>query len=175
MHSTLRLVIVGLLGASFAAVAAAQEPAEQAQPPASDPFENFLGQHDADGDGKVSLAEVVAPQEARFKETDTNADGFVSVEEVRQSFAARVPPEAQQKLKERGLPDLSEAVIKELDKNGDGKADLDEFKQPTVEGFKHMDGDGDGFATSDEVEAFFGAMRERLRQMRQQGDQQPAQ
>lgn len=175
MHSTLRLVIVGLLGVSFVAVAAAQEPTEQVQPPAGSPFENFLGQHDTDGDGKVSLAEVVAPQEVRFKETDTNADGFVSLEEIQQSFAARVPPEAQQKLKERGLPDLSEAVIQELDKNGDGKADLGEFKQPTEEGFKHMDADGDGFATSDEIEAFFGAMRERLRQMRQQGDQQPAQ
>ena len=67
------------------------------------------------------------------------------------------------------------AIIKELDKNADGKADLAEFKQPTVEGFKHMDADGDGFATSDEVEAFFGEMRERLRQMQQKGEQQPAQ
>jgi Ca2+-binding EF-hand superfamily protein len=175
MHSTLRLVLVGLLGASFAAVAVAQEPTEQGQPPTANPFENFLGQHDTDGDGKVSLAEVVAPQEERFKETDTNADGFVSLEEIRQSFSARVPPEAQQKLKERGLPDPSEAIIQELDKNGDGKADLGEFKQPTVEGFKHMDADGDGFATSDEVEAFFNEMRERLRQMRQKGEKQPAQ
>lgn len=175
MQSTLRLVIVGLLGASFAAVAVAQESSGQGQPPTANPFDSFLAQHDTDGDGKVSLAEVVAPQEKRFKETDTNADGFVSMEEIRQSFSARVPPEVQQKLKERGLPDPSEAIIKELDKSGDGKADLGEFQQPTVTGFKRMDADGDGFATSGEVEAFYGEMREQVRQMRQQGEQQPAQ
>lgn len=168
MHRALPLAIAALLAPVAVAMPADQPPQEQVQQPDGSPAELFIKQHDTDGDGKVSAAEAVSPKAGGFKETDTDGDGYISVEELRVSFESRVPPEAQKKLKEQGLPDPAEAILKKLDKNGDGKVDEDEFKQPTVEAFERMDTNSDGFVALDELEAFFGQMRERILQMQEQ-------
>lgn len=170
---SLALAFAALLGAAIVSSAAAQAPEGQAQPPHGNPAETFIKQHDTDGDGKASQAEVVAPPGARFKEMDTNGDGFVSADEFRQAFEAQVPPEARQKMKERGLPDPGEGFLKEMDRNGDGKVDLAESQQPTLEGFKQMDADGDGFATLEEADAFFRKMWEEMRRMHEQQQGKP--
>jgi EF-hand domain pair/EF hand len=167
------LALAALLGAAIVSSAAAQAPEGQEQQPTTNPAEAFIKQHDTDGDGKVSQAEAVAPQAVRFKELDTNGDGFITADEFRQAFEAQVPLEARQKLKERGMADPGEGFLKELDKNGDGKVDLAESQRPTVEGFKRMDADGDGFATLEEADAFFRKMWEEMRRIHEQRQGQP--
>jgi hypothetical protein len=175
MQRTLPLALAALLGAALAAPASAQAPQEpgpgQAQAPITKAAETFMKQLDTDTDGKVSQAEAVAPQGARFKTIDANGDGFATADELHQSFMARIPPNSLQKLKERGLGDPGESLLRELDKSGDGKVDLGESQQPTVEGFKRMDGDGDGFATPAEADAFFRKVREQVHTMQQQQQQ----
>ena len=167
----LSLALAALFGAALVSPAAAEPPG--GQPPPPNPAEAFIQQHDTDGDGKVSQAEALAPQEARFKEMDANGDGFVTADEVRQSFEAQVPAEVRQKMKEQGMPDPGEAFVKELDKDGDGRVDLAEALQPSVEGFKQMDANGDGLATRDEVDAFFRKMWEEAARMHQPQRGQP--
>lgn len=169
--SALSLALAALLGGAIVSAEAAQPPAEQAA--SVNPAESFIQQHDTDGDGKVSQAEALAPQEARFKQLDADGDGFITSDEFSKAFAAEVPAEVRQKMKERGMPDPGETFIKELDKNGDGKVARAEAMQPSVEGFKQMDTGGDGFATRDEIDAFFRKLWEQARQMQQQG-QPPA-
>lgn len=169
--SAISLALAALLGGAIVSAAAAQPAAEQAAP--VNPAESFIQQHDTDGDGKVSQAEALAPQEARFKELDADGDGLITADEFRKAFEAQVPAEVRQSMKERGMPDPGETFIKELDKDGDGKVSLTEALQPSVEGFKLMDADGDGFAARDEVEAFFRKMWEQASQMHQKQQGQP--
>lgn len=175
MQRALSLALATLFGTTFTATALAQAPQGTGQPPAINPAEAFIKSHDADGDGKVSQAEALAPQEARFKETDTDGDGFITADEFRQRFMARVPPQAQEQLKQRNIGDPGESFVKELDKNGDGKVDLGESQQPAIGGFKQMDANGDGLASLDEADAFFRQMWEQARQQYQQQGQPPAQ
>jgi hypothetical protein len=167
----LSLALATLLGAALVSAAAAQPP--EGQPSPVNPAEAFIQQHDTDGDGKVSQAEALAPQEARFKELDTDGDGFITADEFRRAFEAEVPPEVREKMNERGMPDPGETFIKELDKSGDGKVDQAEALQPSVEGFGQVDADGDGFATRDEIDAFFRKMREEASRLHQQKQGQP--
>jgi Ca2+-binding EF-hand superfamily protein len=162
------LALAALFVAAAVSTAAAQVSEGQAVQPPPEMAAAFIKEHDTDGDGKVSQAEALAPHEARFKELDANGDGFVTVEEFRQSFEAQVPLEARQRMKERGLGDPGESFIKELDKNGDGKVDLSEALVSSVEGFKRMDADGDGFATRAEVDAFLSKMWEAMSRMHRQ-------
>lgn len=172
-EKALSLALAVLLGAPVVAAVAAQAPAGEAQQPPINPAEAFIKQHDTDGDGKVSQAEAVAPSSAQFKELDADADGFITAAEFRKAFEARVPPEARQKMKERGMSDPGEGFLKELDQSGDGKVDLAESQRDTVEGFKRMDTDGDGFATPEEADAFFRKMWEEIRRMHEQQPGQP--
>jgi Ca2+-binding EF-hand superfamily protein len=167
-EQALSVALAALLGTAVVSAAAAEAPEGEATQPPPEMAEAFIKQHDTDGDGRVSQAEALAPHEARFKELDADGDGFVSVDEFRTSFEAQVPAESRQKMKERGLPDPGESFVKELDTNGDGKVALSEALQPTVEGFKRMDADGDGFATQPEVDAFLRKMWEGMSRMHPQ-------
>lgn len=162
----LTFTLAAMLAATAVSAAAAPAPEKgQGQQPPPNMAEAFIKQQDTDGDGKVSQAEALGPQEARFRELDADRDGSVTAEEFRASFEAQVPPETRQRMKERGLGEPSETFLKELDKNGNGKVDLSEAVQPSVEGFKRMDTDGDGFATQDEADAFLHRMREEMSRM----------
>lgn len=166
----LSIALVAVLGAAIVSAAAVQAQEEPALQPPPGMAEGFIKQHDTDGDGRISQAEALAPEEARFKDLDADSDGFVTADEFRQSFEARVPAEVREQMQARGLGDPSEGFIKELDKNGDGKVELAEAVQPGVEGFKRMDTDGDGFATQPEAEAFFREMWEAMSRMHQQAE-----
>lgn len=170
---SLTLSVATLLGAAVVCGAAAQATEGQGAQLQSDPAAAFIKQLDTDGDGRVSQAEAVAPAGARFKEMDVNGDGFVTADEFRRAFEAQVPPEARQKMTERGMGDPGEGFVKELDQNGDGQVDLAESQQPTLEGFKRMDADGDGFATREEADVFFRKMWEEMRRMHEQRHGQP--
>ena len=74
-------------------------------------FLNMLASKLKDGDQKEELLEA-------FKVFDTNNDGFISPEELRHVMA---------NLGENLKDDEIDEMIKEADKNGDGKVDYDEF------------------------------------------------
>jgi Ca2+-binding EF-hand superfamily protein len=50
-----------------------------------------------------------------------------------------------------------QAALKAADKNGDGKLSRDEFPQPAI--FKDIDKDNDGFATREEIQAYYSGRR----------------
>ena len=56
-----------------------------------------------------------------------------------------------------GAGNRMQAALKTADKNGDGKLSRDEFPQPAI--FKEIDKDNDGFATREEIQAYYAARR----------------
>ncbi len=132
----------------------------------------FMEQLDADNSGTITLEEALAPQQEQFQQTDADGDGFITPEEASAAFAAQVPAEMMEAMKERGMPDPGETFVQNLDKDGDGKVSLEEFLQPTKESFAAMDTNEDGIADMDEATAYFEGMRakmeERMQQMQQQ-------
>ncbi|MEA3641404.1 MAG: EF-hand domain-containing protein [Lamprobacter sp.] len=172
MQRVASILVIAIAGTFITSLSIAQD--EAAAP--TTPAEAFIQQLDTDGDGKVSLDEALAPQKPRFTETDGDGDGFISKEEASTAFNNQVPAEMLEAMKERGMPDPGETFVKNLDKDGDGKVSPAEFEQPTVDSFKRMDADSDGFATKDEAMAFFEEMQrqmqEQMQQMQQQQEQQ---
>lgn len=176
MQRTTSIAIAALFALTAVPAAFAQDAQPSPSEGGGDPAEAFITQLDTDGDGKVSQAEALAPQAPRFKENDTDGDGVITAAEASESFKAQVPPEMLEAMKERGMPDPGETFVKNLDKNGNGSVDQEEFQQPTVDAFQRMDADGDGFATKEEASAYFAEMKEQMQeQMRRMQEQQQQQ
>lgn len=109
-----------------------------------DLFKHF----DTDGDGKVALADLPVPFQARFKDADTNGDGVLTRDEV---DAARSAHRAKMEA--------------ELDTNGDGVVSAEEKKAGRAKfeemWTKRMDTNRDGVVSADERKA----AREKFREM----------
>jgi len=105
---------------------------------------------DANADGFVTLEEMKAAQAARFAENDTDGDGFLNMEEL---------TEARGKMKKtangEGLSDRQKArMMRALDENGDGKVALSEMPTERMEKmFAKLDADSDGKVSKEELEA----------------------
>jgi Ca2+-binding EF-hand superfamily protein len=100
---------------------------------------------DADGDGKVTQAEMDAYKAAKFAEIDTDGSGTVSAAE----FAAQHEAASD----ERKAKFIA-TMIERMDADGDGELSADEMsgakrKSP----FERMDTDGDGTLSEDEMNA----------------------
>ena len=112
---------------------------------------------DADGDGKVTQAELEAFRASRFAEIDTNGDGSVSREEFLAQAAARSEARAGR-------------MFERLDADGDGALSRDAIEAGRGRGpdparmISRLDTDGDGALSEDEFEA----ARERLAERRQE-------
>jgi len=176
MQRVIPLAAVALCSAFALSVALAEsEGAQSAEQPAS-PADAFMKQLDTNGDGKVTLDEAKTPQASQFKENDKNGDGVITADEASEAFKARVPEEMLKAMQDRGMPDPGETFVKNLDKNGDGKVDQQEFEGPTAESFARMDKNGDGSASKDEAAAYFEDMKaqleERMKQMQEQQKQE---
>ena len=63
----------------------------------------FLQHADQDRDGKVSEAEFLKPSQEQFKRMDTNGDGYLTPDEIRQ-FDARMRQRMQQMRQQRRQP-----------------------------------------------------------------------
>jgi Ca2+-binding EF-hand superfamily protein len=92
-----------------------------------------LAEWDADGSGDISAEEFPGPLD-HFDRMDSDGDGFLSIEELRAGMPG--PP--------RGAGFAGD------DADLDGMVSLDEFSG-TEEWFDHLDADGDGYLTRDEV------------------------
>jgi hypothetical protein len=106
---------------------------------------------DTNGDGKVSRDEAAAlhdkAQGEWFARTDTDKDGFLTQEEIRQARASRHYSRGD--MKER-----MDQRFKEADANGDGQISLDEAqaKMPKLaERFTTLDADKNGLLSRDEL------------------------
>jgi Ca2+-binding EF-hand superfamily protein len=164
-------VVVALCSSVFMPLALAQEAAAPAPDQPGKPSDAFIQQLVGDGDGKVSLEEALAPQKEQFAEIDKDGSGDVTAEEVNEAFKSQVPQEMLDEMAKRGMADPGEGFVQNLDKNADGKVDPTEFEQPTVDSFKRLDADGDGFATAAEAEAYFEELKQRMQEKMEQMQQ----
>lgn len=155
-------LFAALVGLGFGQAALAQDAG-----PNSTPSQAFMMELDADGDGRVTLMEARVPQVQEFEQMDQNGDGMISPEEAGAAFAAQVPPEMLEALKERGMIDPGANFVQNLDENGDGMISADEFGRPTESSFAAMDADGDGAATAEEAAAYFAQLRARMQEQMQ--------
>ncbi|MEQ9330428.1 EF-hand domain-containing protein [Thalassobaculum sp.] len=93
---------------------------------------------DADGDGKLTAAEMQAAHKARFAKADVNGDGKLSVDELDEARKA-----------ER-MERLNRMVVW-LDADGDGMLSVDEFDPRRGHMLSRMDRDGDGALSQEEM------------------------
>jgi hypothetical protein len=122
------------------------------EPPTSDSPRGLM-KADTNGDGKVSQEEAAAlhdkAQGQWFARMDTDKDGFLSQEEIRQARASR----------QHGRGDMKERMdqrFKEADANSDGQISLDEAqaKMPRLaERFNALDADKNGLLSRDEIKS----------------------
>jgi Ca2+-binding EF-hand superfamily protein len=134
--------------------------------------DQFIKDHDANKDGKLSKEELPQQMQAGFSDIDSNKDGFVTPDELRQhadGLAHRRPdvvevlywvidvPE-QHALSAQEVQSAYDALRK-IDKNNDGKISEQELQQCRAERMKEradhiftmMDRNKDGKISKDEV------------------------
>lgn len=110
-------------------------------------IEMFFATFDADADGTVTEAEIEAGALARFVEADTNGDGVLSVEELVAAAEARRLEEQRRKVEgmvER-LDANGDGVL--------SQEEMDEGRQASrmERMFERLDADGDGAITREEM------------------------
>ena len=93
---------------------------------------------DADGDGRISVAESEAFRASRFERLDANADGSVTMEEIRDG-------------RERKRTERTEKRFGKLDANGNGTVEKSEYDAMADQRFDRMDSNNDGVLTLDEI------------------------
>jgi hypothetical protein len=111
---------------------------------------------DKDGDGRISRAEATSTGAERsgkwFDRLDTNKDGYVTQEEMKQARETR-----HSQMREKG-----EEHFKSVDANSDGQLSLDEVqaKSPRLaERFSALDTDKNGLLSKEELRNGRGAQR----------------
>lgn len=113
---------------------------------------------DTDGDGQITMTELMAQKEADFAKVDTNSDGGLSAEEL---IAAQQLRRAQQ-------------MIAMMDENDDGLIQIEEMVGPKGQNdttmFERLDKDGDGAISEEEFEALADQMRRGDRRDDRRGD-----
>jgi hypothetical protein len=147
------------------------DPAEQAQ--------RRIREQDKDGDGRVSLEEADGRLRDRFRDIDTNGDGYIDATEYAGYYAARSGggpggwgqggwgPNGQferQKVEEERpvamrygkLPGGLPGWYDEFDTDKDGQVSLYEWRlgRKTISDFNTIDLNGDGLITADEYLRF---------------------
>lgn len=112
--------------------------------------ERFFSTLDANDDGKLQRDELPEALAAHADRLDTDKDGAISVDELKQAKPDREAMRA--KLQDR---------LKRIDTNGDGLVQVDEAPEPLRAHFETLDANGDGALSPEEMKQF------RPRRMRQ--------
>lgn len=102
----------------------------------------IFSQLDADQDGQVTRAEMMAAAQARFAKQDSDGDGALSQNEMKAAAEGRAGKKAEK---------WFEKMLKCADADGDGKLSFAELSQKRGDRhFARMDGNGDGAISRDE-------------------------
>ncbi|TGD42060.1 calcium-binding protein [Pseudotabrizicola sediminis] len=109
---------------------------------------------DADGDGKVTQAEIDAFRAAQTAAIDTDGDGLLSAEEIAAMHIRAATKRAN---------DRAARMIERLDTDGDGKLSAAEMMARPMPArmFERLDADNDGAITEAEIAATKERMGER--------------
>lgn len=108
----------------------------------------MLKELDADKDGTITRAEIDAHESKVFTDADTNADGFVSGEEM---MAYREAKREEMRLKR--MAERQKKMIAELDTNKDGLVSREEFMARPNPMFDRIDTNQDGRVDETEMQA----------------------
>lgn len=117
---------------------------------------------DTDGNGELTLEEMLAHREARFAEADTDGDGNLSRDELIAAAMGRVE-------------DSIDRRMERFDDNEDGMLSANEMDDMRPRGpgperlFSRMDEDGDGVVSAEEFETAAANMMQRRGGMGGQG------
>ncbi|MGB5037294.1 MAG: EF-hand domain-containing protein, partial [Blastocatellia bacterium] len=110
-----------------------------------------LVRFDKDQDGKLSKEEAPDRLKENFDRVDTNKDGSIDADELRQAFMALARGAGPAG---RMTPQIFERMFQERDKNKDGKLTKDEMPEERQEFFARLlgrfDDDGDGALTKEQ-------------------------
>jgi Ca2+-binding EF-hand superfamily protein len=123
-----------------------------AQAMAQSNSDRLFSQMDTDKDGKISAAEHAAAAKARFEKMDKSKSGKIVIAD---EFKQPNKPSRGQATAEA---DIAVAMLKAMDKNGDGIITAEEHAKAAEERFEKMDTNKDGFLTKEEWTAGRAAM-----------------
>jgi Ca2+-binding EF-hand superfamily protein len=101
-----------------------------------------LERADTNGDGSISKPEFRAHRQAQFDRIDRNGDGFMADGDIPKRLKNRMPD---------GLS--TDQMIKQFDKDGDGKVSETEFVDGPALIFDRVDANADGMVAKAEMEA----------------------
>ena len=102
---------------------------------------------DANGDGKITLAEMQAGRVDRMMKMDADHDGKVSEAE----FAAGMKARMAERGGDAGSGPDPGAMFQRTDLDGDGFITKAEVEQATAKRFARMDADNKGYVTPDQM------------------------
>jgi hypothetical protein len=119
------------------------------------PRSTLLAALDADGDGKLSAAEIAGAAEA-LKKLDKDGDGQLSPEELGEAPKPAPAPPADTPRGQGGR-----GMVDRFDTNGDGKLTREEFPERMRPQFERMDTNDDGVIDAEEMRAMASRRRRR--------------
>ncbi len=101
---------------------------------------------DANSDGQITVEEVAQYRSEQFALRDTNADGYLTPDELTASIVKRAKKTAAKRVKR---------LLKKRDSDGDGRISLAELpgEKGSQKLFARFDTNGDGVISTDELRA----------------------
>lgn len=137
--------------------------------PGGDRMKKMFEELDADKNGVVTHAEVMAKSQLKFNEFDKNGDGFLELAElpevmpVPDRMKKRMEKRAkklQERVERKGIEDIQEVAVAPTrlkfvarhDRDGDERVSVEEFSVRAIKMFKRGDINGDGTLTMAEAE-----------------------
>ncbi len=175
MKPIFKKTMMAALAASVALGAGLPALAQDAPPPAAPapamgptgfggawPMVDFKS-FDADGDGKVTMAEVQAKRAEAVKGVDADGDGLLNAEELLAAELAQAKPRMEARIKAR---------FAALDSDKDGKLSAAELSAPPMPTrmFERMDANNDGALSAEEMAAMQARMAKRMQDRGWDGD-----
>jgi len=140
-----------LLAVSLISLAVlAEDDEKRPRRPDPDEAKAAIAERDGDGDGRLSESEFGGGARL-FKLLDRNRDGFLSTDDLLPPPPKREGAAGAGGAGEPGPRDQAMRLLKESDKNGDGKLSKDEYPAGARVEFAKADANGDGFVDALEV------------------------